>query len=95
MCVACKWNSLQAQKQRRLVPLKTMRSARVTLWLARQVYCPYLLINKKRYAGLLYTSPDRHDKMDTKARRFASRHQCLILNRSSRLHSQSVQRHLM
>lgn len=32
-----------------------------------QVYCPYLLISKKRYAGLLYTTPDKHDKMDTKA----------------------------
>ena len=33
-----------------------------------QVYKPYLLINKKRYAGLLYTSPDKPDKMDAKAR---------------------------
>lgn len=33
-----------------------------------QVYCPYLLISKKRYAGLLYTNPDKHDKMDTKVR---------------------------
>lgn len=31
-----------------------------------QVYCPYLLISKKRYAGLLYTQPDKHDKMDSK-----------------------------
>ncbi len=31
-----------------------------------QVYKPYLLINKKRYAGLLYTNPDKYDKMDTK-----------------------------
>jgi DNA polymerase delta subunit 1 len=35
-----------------------------------QVYKPYLLINKKRYAGLLYTNPDKHDKMDTKVRRW-------------------------
>lgn len=33
-----------------------------------QVYKPYLLINKKRYAGLLYTNPDKYDKMDTKVR---------------------------
>jgi len=32
-----------------------------------QVYNPYLLINKKRYAGLLWTNPDKPDKMDTKA----------------------------
>ena len=32
-----------------------------------KVYCPYLLINKKRYAGLYYSSsPEKHDKMDCK-----------------------------
>ena len=31
-----------------------------------QVYFPYLLINKKRYAGLYFTKPDKHDKMDCK-----------------------------
>ncbi|PAA66663.1 hypothetical protein BOX15_Mlig027421g2, partial [Macrostomum lignano] len=31
-----------------------------------KVYCPYLLINKKRYAGLYFTKPDKHDKMDCK-----------------------------
>ena len=31
-----------------------------------QVYFPYLLMNKKRYAGLLWTNPDKHDKMDAK-----------------------------
>ena len=32
-----------------------------------KVYCPYLLINKKRYAGLYYSSnPETHDKMDCK-----------------------------
>ena len=31
-----------------------------------QVYFPYLLINKKRYAGLYFTKPDVHDKMDCK-----------------------------
>ena len=34
--------------------------------LSTQVYNPYLLINKKRYAGLLWTSPIHWDKMDTK-----------------------------
>ena len=33
---------------------------------AAKVYNPYLLINKKRYAGLLWTSPDKWDKMDAK-----------------------------
>ncbi|XP_074660043.1 DNA polymerase delta catalytic subunit-like [Tubulanus polymorphus] len=31
-----------------------------------KVYFPYLLINKKRYAGLYFTRPDKHDKMDCK-----------------------------
>lgn len=31
-----------------------------------KVYYPYLLISKKRYAGLLWTKPEKHDKMDTK-----------------------------
>ena len=31
-----------------------------------KVYFPYLLINKKRYAGLYWTRPDKYDKMDSK-----------------------------
>lgn len=31
-----------------------------------KVYYPYLLISKKRYAGLYWTRPDKYDKMDTK-----------------------------
>ena len=31
-----------------------------------KVYYPYLLINKKRYAGLYWTKPDIHDKLDAK-----------------------------
>ena len=31
-----------------------------------QVYYPYLLMNKKRYAALLWTNPDKFDKMDCK-----------------------------
>lgn len=31
-----------------------------------KVYFPYLLINKKRYAGLYFTKPDKYDKMDCK-----------------------------
>jgi DNA polymerase delta subunit 1 len=31
-----------------------------------KVYYPYLLINKKRYAGLYWTKPEKHDKLDAK-----------------------------
>jgi DNA polymerase delta subunit 1 len=31
-----------------------------------KVYFPYLLINKKRYAGLYWTNPEKYDKMDCK-----------------------------
>jgi len=31
-----------------------------------KVYFPYLLINKKRYAGLYFTRPDTYDKIDCK-----------------------------
>ncbi|VEL22346.1 unnamed protein product [Protopolystoma xenopodis] len=31
-----------------------------------KVYFPYLLINKKRYAGLYFTNPTKYDKMDCK-----------------------------
>lgn len=31
-----------------------------------KVYYPYLLINKKRYAGLYWTNPEKYDKMDAK-----------------------------
>lgn len=31
-----------------------------------KIYDPYLLINKKRYAGVLFTNPDKYDKLDCK-----------------------------
>jgi hypothetical protein len=31
-----------------------------------KVYFPYLLISKKRYAGLYWTKPEKWDKMDSK-----------------------------
>lgn len=33
-----------------------------------KIYYPYLLISKKRYAGLYWTKPDTFDKMDTKGK---------------------------
>ncbi|KAI1729693.1 DNA polymerase family B domain-containing protein [Ditylenchus destructor] len=46
-----------------------------------KVYYPYLLINKKRYAGLYYTRPDKYDKMDCKGLETVRRDNCpLVVN---------------
>eukprot|EP00850_Spirogloea_muscicola_P023029 SM000324S12586 [mRNA] locus=s324:36384:42379:+ [translate_table: standard] len=44
-----------------------------------KVYFPYLLISKKRYAGLLWTSPDTYSKMDTKGIETVRRDNCLLV----------------
>ena len=31
-----------------------------------KVYFPFLLMNKKRYAGLYWTNPKKYDKLDAK-----------------------------
>ena len=41
-----------------------------------KVYYPYLLMNKKRYAGLLWTNPDKYDKMDCKGIETVRRDNC-------------------
>mmetsp|Transcript_23152 Transcript_23152/g.17563 ORF Transcript_23152/g.17563 Transcript_23152/m.17563 type:complete len:146 (+) Transcript_23152:1254-1691(+) len=41
-----------------------------------KVYCPYLLMNKKRYAGLLWTKPSKYDKMDAKGIETVRRDNC-------------------
>jgi DNA polymerase delta subunit 1 len=46
-----------------------------------KVYYPYLLMNKKRYAGLLWTSPDKYDKMDCKGLETVRRDNCLLVRR--------------
>mmetsp|Transcript_37724 Transcript_37724/g.82885 ORF Transcript_37724/g.82885 Transcript_37724/m.82885 type:complete len:1030 (+) Transcript_37724:59-3148(+) len=44
-----------------------------------KVYCPYLLMNKKRYAGLYWTSPDKYDKLDTKGIETVRRDNCALV----------------
>ncbi|KAL8110491.1 DNA polymerase delta catalytic subunit isoform X2 [Apium graveolens] len=44
-----------------------------------KVYYPYLLISKKRYAGLLWTNPNKFDKMDTKGIETVRRDNCLLV----------------
>lgn len=44
-----------------------------------KVYFPYLLISKKRYAGLYWTRPEKHDKMDTKGIETVRRDNCRLV----------------
>eukprot|EP00834_Sanchytrium_tribonematis_P001028 NODE_22_length_42145_cov_1.310612.p2 type:complete len:869 gc:universal NODE_22_length_42145_cov_1.310612:3439-833(-) len=44
-----------------------------------KVYFPYLLMNKKRYAGLYWTKPDKHDKMDAKGIESVRRDNCQLV----------------
>jgi DNA polymerase delta subunit 1 len=41
-----------------------------------KVYCPYLLMNKKRYAGLYWTNKEKYDKLDTKGIETVRRDNC-------------------
>ncbi|KAK9476875.1 DNA polymerase family B-domain-containing protein [Lipomyces japonicus] len=44
-----------------------------------KVYYPYLLINKKRYAGMYWTRPEKPDKMDTKGIETVRRDNCRLV----------------
>lgn len=44
-----------------------------------KVYFPYLLISKKRYAGMFWTRPDKPDKMDTKGIETVRRDNCPLV----------------
>ncbi|KAM7256627.1 hypothetical protein ACFE04_012368 [Oxalis oulophora] len=44
-----------------------------------KIYFPYLLISKKRYAGLYWTNSDKFDKMDTKGIETVRRDNCLLV----------------
>jgi DNA polymerase delta subunit 1 len=45
-----------------------------------KVYYPYLLINKKRYAGLYWTRPEKYDKMDCKGIETVRRDNCPLVS---------------
>lgn len=44
-----------------------------------KVYFPYLLMNKKRYAGLYWSKPEKWDKMDTKGIETVRRDNCALV----------------
>jgi DNA polymerase delta subunit 1 len=45
-------------------------------------YYPYLLMSKKRYAGLLWTKPDKYDKLDAKGIETVRRDNCQFVSRT-------------
>ncbi|KAJ3515999.1 hypothetical protein NLJ89_g1399 [Agrocybe chaxingu] len=45
-----------------------------------KVYYPYLLINKKRYAGLYWTKTEKYDKMDAKGIETVRRDNCRLVS---------------
>lgn len=44
-----------------------------------KVYCPYLLMKKKRYAGLKWTNPDKYEKLDTVGLETVRRDNCELV----------------
>ena len=44
-----------------------------------KIYWPYLLLGKKRYAGLYWTNPEKYDKLDTKGIEAVRRDNCKLL----------------
>jgi DNA polymerase delta subunit 1 len=44
-----------------------------------KVYWPYLLMNKKRYAGLLWTNAEKYDYMDCKGLETVRRDNCMLV----------------
>merc|ERR1719508_737044 len=59
-----------------------------------KVYFPYLLINKKRYAGLYFTKPDTWDKIDCKGIETVRRDNCPMVAKmmNSCLHKILIER---
>ena len=47
-----------------------------------KVYHPYLLMNKKRYAGMYWTNPDKPDKMDAKGIETVRRDSCSLVGKT-------------
>lgn len=73
--VCCMWKRVLLL----FVLVPNTESVVVTDWF--QVYWPYLLMNKKRYAGLLWTKVDKYDKMDTKGLETVRRDNCLLVRK--------------
>jgi DNA polymerase delta subunit 1 len=61
-----------------------------------KVYFPYLLLNKKRYAGLLWTNPNKYDKIDMKGIESVRRDNCELVRDTINtcLHKLLIERNL-
>ena len=60
----CPFNTIKLGKEAAdLVTTKFIKPIKLEF---EKVYYPYLLINKKRYAGLYWTKVEKYDKMDSK-----------------------------
>ncbi|POM83008.1 DNA polymerase family B family protein [Cryptosporidium meleagridis] len=46
-----------------------------------KVYCPFLLMNKKRYAGVLFKNPQFHERIDCKGIETVRRDNCLLVQK--------------
>lgn len=57
------WGLIAGAEAADLVSAKFIKPIKLEF---EKVYFPYLLISKKRYAGLYWTKPEKYDKMDTK-----------------------------
>lgn len=44
-----------------------------------KIYFPYLLMSKKRYAGVYWTKPEKYDKIDTKGIENVRRDNCPLI----------------
>ena len=64
------------QKAAELVSAKFIKPIKLEF---EKVYFPYLLINKKRYAGLYWTEPSKYDKMDSKGIETVRRDNCRLV----------------
>ncbi|RDB23547.1 DNA polymerase delta catalytic subunit [Hypsizygus marmoreus] len=65
---------------REAADLVTMKFVKPIKLEFEKVYFPYLLISKKRYAGLYWTRPEKYDKMDSKGIETVRRDNCRLVS---------------
>jgi DNA polymerase delta subunit 1 len=78
--------SFGAKTLEQTIALGTEAAAHVTTFFAEPIslvfekcYNPFLLMNKKRYAGLLWKNPEKYDKIDCKGIETVRRDNCHLV----------------